>query len=168
MTGSVVVLAAAGLVGLLLGLLIQTLLLRAALALADVQEVSFTRSFVLVVLVLALGTPLTFLAVYLLGLSGPLAGTPLGVALLVGLGLLLSWAVPTLVYVPGLPVPLKKGMLVAVLELLLRALLGALVAAVVLVVLAVLQVVFTPTEPAPKALRGPVPVAWAVPLARLP
>jgi hypothetical protein len=177
MTGWLLILTAGGLAGLVLGLLLQTVLLQAALALADVREVWFGKSFLLVVLALLLVAPPCGLALYLLGLSGPLAGTSLGVALVVGLCLLLSWALPTLIYVLLLPVPLRKGMLVAVLELLLRALVGALAAAVGLVGLAILQIVFTHTEPTPQALRGrPAclavtdkgPVTWAASPARLP
>jgi hypothetical protein len=61
-------------------------------------------------------------------------------------GLLVSWAVPALAFVPVLPVSIPRGMLVSVFQLLLRVFLYVLIAAVVMVVLAVLQILRTAPE----------------------
>src|SRR4051794_30935301 len=134
-TGGVVVL---GLLGLALGLLVQTLVFRAAVALADVPDPGFFRSLLLVTLVAVVCAPPSVFIPHFLGVSGSPEGEGFGPlpALGVALALLLNWAVPALVYVPALTVPLRKGMLVAGLDLSLRALLAALLLGVALVVLA--------------------------------
>lgn len=67
-------------------------------------------------------------------------------------GLLVSWAVPALVFVPVLPVTIPRGMLVSVFQLLLRIFLYVMIAAIVMVVLAVLQIMrASPEKRAPQA-----------------
>jgi uncharacterized membrane protein YbhN (UPF0104 family) len=94
----------------------------------------------------------------LLGLSAgnPFAGDTLPRALLGVLVVLLAMlAIPALLYVPLLPVPVKKGALAAVLQLLLRVFVYVLIAAVVAVVLAVIQIARRAEPPPTRTLLTP-------------
>ncbi len=55
-------------------------------------------------------------------------------------GLVVSWAVPAIGFVPILPVSIPRGMLISVFQLLVRLVLFSLITAVVMVVLAALQI----------------------------
>jgi hypothetical protein len=61
-------------------------------------------------------------------------------ALMALLGMLVTWVIPGVLYAPLLPVSIPRGMLIAVVQLLLRVFLYVLIAAVVMVILAVMQI----------------------------
>ncbi len=61
-------------------------------------------------------------------------------------GLVVSWAIPALLFVPLLPVSVPRGMLISVFQLLLRLFLYTLIGAVIMVVLAVLQIRYGPEK----------------------
>ncbi len=70
----------------------------------------------------------------------------LNLALFASLGLVVSWAVSAVVFVPLLPVSVPRGMLISVFQLLLRLFRYVLIGAVVMVVLAVLQIRYGPEK----------------------
>jgi hypothetical protein len=81
----------------------------------------------------------------------------LALAGLSALALLVSWAVPALLFVPILPVSIPRGMLVSVFQLVLRLFLYTLIGAVVMVVLAFLQIRYGPEKrPEGSAALAPV------------
>jgi len=85
--------------------------------------------------------------------------TTLQIAALI-VSLLLTWLVSSGIYALLLAASLRKGLIVAGIELLLMALLAALVSAVVLVVLALIQIITSP--PPIKATRTSPALAAAV------
>jgi hypothetical protein len=82
-----------------------------------------------------------------------------GIAL--AIAVLISWAVPALLYAPLLPVSVPRGMLISVFQVLLRVFLYTLVAAVVMVVLAVLQIRYGPQKTEGPGAAPPARVARA-------
>jgi hypothetical protein len=76
-------------------------------------------------------------------------------------GLLASWAVPAVLFVPILPVSVPRGMLISVFQLLLRLFLYTLIGAVIMVVLAILQIRYGPAKP---PTTEPASVSLIVPL----
>jgi len=74
--------------------------------------------------------------------------------------LILTWLLSAGIYSLLLAASLKKGLIIAAVELLLMALLAALVSAVVLVVLAVVQIFVRPPSPA-RTLLAPLPIVRA-------
>jgi hypothetical protein len=126
----------------LVALLVEVVTLWAAVALANGPETRLTKTSWLAPLMAVVWVPATLLICYQLGLAkDPLDTESLAVPLLAaGLSLLIQWVVAALLAVPLLPVSVPKGMLVGVLQLLLRIFLIVLIVAVVMVVLAVLQI----------------------------
>jgi hypothetical protein len=128
--------------GLIVFLGAGTALLRAGCSLADVSEPGWGRSLLAFTVAAILCVPL---AGFLLTFGARLEANPdswFGPLRLLALvvSLLLAWAVSAVLYTLVLAAPLKKGLLIAALELVLAALLAALLAAVVLVVLALVQI----------------------------
>jgi hypothetical protein len=125
----------------IVGLSCEVLLFWAAAALADVPT-GWDRTF-LVALAGAVVSAIVVAGTFTLLPPGAkpfesaaLPRTLLAGSTVVGLGLLL----PGLLYTPLLSVSINKGMLVSVLQVLLRGFLYVLITAVVMVVLAVLQI----------------------------
>jgi len=71
--------------------------------------------------------------------------------------LVVSWVVPALLFVPVLPVSVRRGMVISVFQLLLRLFLYTLVGAIIMVILALLQIRYGPTTPQ-SSTRAPTQV----------
>jgi hypothetical protein len=146
-------LIAAGLGGLLVLLGLGTFLFQAGCALADVPDRGYLRALPIYSAKLIVCLLLAALLIWFAGLydSNPDGfGNMRVVAAL--LALLLTWVVSSLIYRLLLAGSLRKGMMIAGIELLLMALLAVLVAAIVMVVLALVQI---GTRPPPRAAQAP-------------
>lgn len=153
-TTSLLVFAALG--GLLLLFGVGTFLFQAGCALADVPERGYFRALPLYSATLVVSLPLAALLVWFAGRydadpndwSGSLH---ISAALA---SLVLIWVLSGGLYALFLAASLRKGLLIAGIELLLMALSGALISAVVLVVLAFVQI---STQPPPARVSRDAP-----------
>jgi hypothetical protein len=150
----------AGFLGLLVLPALATLLFLAGCALADVAAPRLPRAVLAAVLALVLCVPVgCALVVWFGGLDGdPTVWFGPMRSLGFALALLSAWALSALLYKVVLAAPLKKGLIIAGVELSLGALFSALLAGVVLVILAVVQIMARPAPP-PKAQHAPLPLA---------
>jgi hypothetical protein len=149
------VLLLVGLGGLLALFGVGTLLFQAGCALADVPERGYFRALPIYALALVLCLPAAAALVWYAGRyeSDPnesFGAFRLGATVL---SLLFSWFLSAGVYALLLAASLRKGLLIAGIELVLMALLAALVSAVVLVVLSLVQITTRP----PPARTGQTP-----------
>ena len=144
----------------LVGLLVEVVTLWAAVALANGPETPLRKTSWLAPLMAAVWVPATLLIGYMLQVgTEPFDSEALALPLLaVGLSLVIQWVVAALLAVPLLPVSLTRGMLVGVLQMLLRIFLVVLIVAVVMVVLAILQIARR-SDSRPGAERTPGHVA---------
>jgi hypothetical protein len=149
----------AGLAGILVLFGVGTLLFQAGCALADVPVRGYFRSLPVYSAAAVICVPLIGVLLWFAGRyeSDPNAtfGSMRIAALIVAL--LLTWLLSSGIYALLLAASLRKGLLIAGIELLLMALLAALVSAVVLVILAFVQIVTS--APPVKATQNPPPVA---------
>ncbi|HEY7328790.1 MAG TPA: hypothetical protein VH592_14200 [Gemmataceae bacterium] len=130
------------LAGLLVLFGVGTFLFQAGCALADVPDRGYFRALPIYSAALVVCLPLAALLVWFAGRYDADPNDWLGtfrIAAAIG-SLLLTWVLSAAIYSLLLSAPLRKGLLIAALELLLTALLAALVAALVLVVLAIVQI----------------------------
>jgi hypothetical protein len=142
-------LTALTLVGVLaLALLFEVVLFWAAASLADAPEAGILKCGLVGLLVVAICGPVTAIIFFLFGMLETAYDTNRWVATILayGLSIVAAWALPSVLLVPIVPVSLKKGMFISVLQLLLRIFLWVLVVAVAMVALAVVQIVRGPTE----------------------
>ncbi len=145
------------LVGLLVLFGVGTFLFQAGCALADVPDRGYIHALPIYSAAVVVCLPL---AAALIWFAGRYDANPddwfgnFRIAAAVG-ALLLTWVVSAGIYSMLLSATLRKGMLIAALELLLAALLAALIAALVLVVLAAVQISTRP--PAQKVGVGERP-----------
>ncbi len=145
------------LAGAVVGLAVYVLVFKASLALADVTDPGLLKSLLLVLGGTAASGLLSYLVYRLFGLADrPEVALDSTTVLWLLAALLISWAVPTLLYISALAVRWPKGIQIAGMEVLLRGLLAALVAGVVLVVLAGVQILARrPAQPPKVALSRP-------------
>jgi hypothetical protein len=126
---------------ILVALVLEVVLFWAAAALGNAPDLGLGRIFVV-----SLAASLACAVV-----GGAIAWSLQSVALLdpdnhllaavIGLlALLVTWVIPGVLYAPLVPVSIPRGMLISVLQVLLRVFLYVLIAAVVMVVLAILQI----------------------------
>jgi site-specific recombinase len=143
--------------GLVVGYVVALLLFRLGCAMADLEP-SLTRSLLAGGLTFAL---FVLVAAALFYLARPLESDPSALigpmrAIALGVAVLITWGVSTLLYALLLSTPVKKGLVVASFERILGTLLAVLLAGVVLVVLAVAQIIRTePEKKAPVTLQSP-------------
>ncbi|MHB1424267.1 MAG: hypothetical protein ACYC3I_13925 [Gemmataceae bacterium] len=137
----------AALVGVLLLFGVGTLLFQAGCALADVPDRGYLRALPVYSATIVVCVPLAAALVWFVGryeadpndwFSAPRLAAAIG-------SLLLIWLLSAGIYALLLAASLRKGLLIAAIELLLMALLAVLVSAVVLVVLAIVQITTRPT-----------------------
>jgi hypothetical protein len=132
-------------VGVIIALVLRYFIFIASCALVDVEP-STLKSILIVLFALSIsliiGVPM-----YYFGLSmlNPQTQTSLYILWWV-LTLALVWAVLGLLYIPALPVPFKKGLLLSAYEIVLGALANALLIGAILVVFATVQIL-TKTNP---------------------
>lgn len=137
---SLTILAVLG--GLLVLFGVGTFLFQAGCALADVPERGYFHSLPIYSAAIAVCVPLAAVLIWFVGRYDADPNDWFGnyrIAAAVG-ALLLSWVLSAGIYSLLLSASLRKGMVIAALELLLAALLAALVSALVLVVLAIVQI----------------------------
>lgn len=136
------VLVLAALASLLVLFGVGTLLFQAGCALADVPERGYFRSLPIYSVAVAVCLPAATALVWFAGrydadpssVFGPARGAALAVALL------LSWPLSAVLYALFLAASIKKGLVIAGVELLLLGLLAALLSGVVLLILAFVQI----------------------------
>ena len=146
------VLAAVG--GLLVLFGVGTFLFQAGCALADVPERGYFRALPIYSAAIIVCLPLAAVVIWFVGRYDADPNDWFGswrIAAALG-SLLLTWLLSAGIYALLLSASLRKGLMIAALELLLMALLSALVSALVLVVLAMVQI--NKQSPPPKAARG--------------
>lgn len=146
------VVAVVGGVLILFGL--GTFVFQAGCALADVPDRGYLRALPVYSATMVVCLPLAAALIWFVGRyeADPndwLGSWRIGAALA---SLLLTWLLSAGIYTLLLSASLRKGLVLAGLELLLMALLAALVSAVLLVVMAVVQI---STRPPPKSSRDP-------------
>jgi hypothetical protein len=140
------------LIGALVAVLLEVVLFWAAAALGNAPDlkwgkialVSLVASVVCLAVCAAIAVPLR---------SYPLLAPEnrLVLAAVALLGLVVSWVIPGVLYAPLVPVSLPRGMLISVVQVLLRLFLYVLLIAAAMVVLAIVQIVRGP-EPRTEAL----------------
>jgi hypothetical protein len=152
----------AGLAGVLVLFGVGTLLFQAGCALADVPVRGYLRSLPVYSIAAVLCAPLIGVLLWFAGRYESDPNAAFGSARIAALivSLLLSWLLSSGIYALLLAASLRKGLLIAGIELLLMALLAALVSAVVLVILAFVQIVASP--PPVKATQNPPPAAGSI------
>lgn len=157
-----------GLAGLLVVFGLGTLLFQAGCALADVPVRGFFRSLPIAAAAAVLGGGLIGAFIWFAGRYESDPNTSFGGVRIAALAaaLLLTWLLSSGIYAVFLAASLRKGLVIAGVELLLMGLLAALVAAVLLVILALVQIATRP--PPTKTLRTPPPFARVVSSAILP
>ncbi len=155
-TPMLVVYGLGGLIGLL-G--VGTFLFQAGCALADAPERGYFRSLPIYAVTVAICLPLAVALVWFAGTYDSDPAASFGAMRIIGLSvaLILTWLLSAGIYSLLLAAPLKKGLAIAGVELLLMALLAALASAIVLVVLAVVQISLRPPAPARTSL-APLPI----------
>jgi hypothetical protein len=117
-------------------------LFQAGCALADVPDRGYFRALPIYSTAIVVCLPLAALLIWFVGLFDADPNDWFGsfrIAAAIG-ALLLTWVLSAGIYSLFLSASLRKGLLIAALELLLAVLLAALVAALVLVVLAIIQI----------------------------
>jgi hypothetical protein len=147
--------------GLLVLFGVGTFLFQAGCALADVPDRGYFRALPVYAAAIVVCLPLALLLIWFVGRYDADPNDWFGnfrIAAAVG-ALLLTWVLSAAIYSLLLSASLRKGLLIAALELLLAALLAALVAALVLVVLAIVQI---NTRPPTKFSRDPKGSALAL------
>lgn len=132
----------AGLGGLLVLFGVGTFLFQAGCALADVPDRGYFRSLPVYSASLVLCVPLAAALIWFAGSYDADPNNPFGTLRIVAalISLLLTWLLSAAIYTLILFASLRKGLMIAGIELLLMALLVALLAALVLVVLAFVQI----------------------------
>jgi hypothetical protein len=135
-------LIAAVLGGLLVLFGAGTLLFQAGCALADVPERGFFRALPIYSAALVLCLPAASALVWFAGRYEVDPNDSFGIARIAALivSLLLSWLLSAGIFALLLAASLRKGLVIAGIELLLMALLAALVAAIVFVILSLVQI----------------------------
>jgi hypothetical protein len=138
-----------GLGGLIALLAVGTFLFQAGCALADAPERGYFRSLPIYSVAVVVCLPLAVALVWFAGTYDSDPAVSFGAMRILGLtvALLLTWLLSAGIYSLLLAASLKKGLIIAGVELLLMVLLAALVSAVVLVVLSVVQIVTRPPAP---------------------
>lgn len=151
-----------GLAGVLVLFGVGTLLFQAGCALADVPVRGYFRSLPVYSAAAVICVPLIGVFLWFAGRYESDPNTSFGSMRIAALivSLLLTWAVSSGIYALLLAASLRKGLMVAGIELLLMALLAALVSAVVLVVLALIQIISSP--PPVKAMKTSPALAASV------
>ena len=151
-----------GLGGLIALLGVGTFLFQAGCALADAPERGYFRSLPISSAAVAVCLPPAAALVWFAGTYDSDPAASFGAMRILGLtvALILTWLLSAGIYSLLLAASLKKGLIIAGVELLLMALLAALVSAVVLVVLAVVQIFVRPPSPA-RTLLAPLPIVRA-------
>lgn len=140
--------------GLLVLFGVGTFLFQAGCALADVPARGYFRALPVYSAAVVVCLPLAAVLIWFVGRFDADPADWFGhfrIAAAVG-SLLLTWVLSAAIYSLLLSASLRKGLLIAALELLLAALLAVLIAALVLVVLAVVQI-NTQQPPPPSTLR---------------
>ncbi len=125
---------------------VGTFLFQAGCALADVPERGYFRALPIYSASLIVCLPVAAALIWFVGRYDADPNDWFGnlrIAAAIG-SLLLSWLLSAVIYALLLAAPLRKGLLIAGVELLLMALLAALVSALVLVVLALVQIGMRP------------------------
>ncbi len=148
----------ATLVGLLVLFGVGTFMFQAGCALADVPDRGYFRALPIHSATIVVCLPLAALLIWFVGRYDADPNDWFGnyrIAAAVG-ALLLTWVLSAGIYSMLLSASLRKGMLIAALELLLSALLAALIAAVVLVVLAIVQINMRPSAKFSRDPKGSV------------
>jgi hypothetical protein len=128
--------------GLLVLFGVGTFLFQAGCALADVPDRGYLRALPIYSAAIVVCLPLAAMLVWFVGRYDADPSDWFGnfrIAAAIG-SLLLTWMLSAGIYSLLLSASLRKGLLIAALELLLALLLAALVAALVLVVLAIVQI----------------------------
>jgi hypothetical protein len=148
-----------GLGGLIVLLGVGTLLFQAGCALADAPERGYFRSLPVSSLAVIVCLPLAVVLVWFAGTYDSDPASSFGTMRIMGLivALILAWLLSAGIYSLLLAASLKKGLIIAGVELLLMGLLAALVSAVVLVALAVVQVFTRPPPPA-RTVQASLPI----------
>jgi hypothetical protein len=138
---------------------VGTFLFQAGCALADTPERGYFRSLPIYSLAVAVCLPLAVALIWFAGTYDSDPAASFGAMRILGLivALILTWLLSAGIYSLLLAASLKKGLIIAGVELLLMALLAALVSAVVLVILAVVQIFNRPPSPA-RTLSAPLPI----------
>ncbi len=154
-------LVALGVGGLIVLLGVGTYLFQASCALADVPERGYFRSLPIYSAALVVCLPLAALLIWFAGRYDADPNDSFGTMRIVALvgALILVWLLSASIYVLCLSASLKKGLLIAGVELLLLSLLAAFVAAIVLVILALVQIIGRP--PPVKTSLSPLPIPAA-------
>ena len=131
-------------IGLVVIFLLEVVLFWAASAVADAPPMGWGKLFLVVLLVTVLSVGLTtVLGVYsgAMKIKDPFDPDNRSLALITaGLGLVILWLVPAVIYPILASVSLLRGMWLALLQLMLRAFLYVIIVAIVMVVLAVIQI----------------------------
>jgi len=155
-------LVVAGLAAVLVLFGVGTLLFQAGCALADLPVRGYFRSLPVYAAAAVVCVPLIGVLLWFAGRYESDPNTSFGSMRIAALivSLLLTWLVSSGIYALLLAASLRKGLIVAGIELLLMALLAALVSAVVLVVLALIQIITSP--PPIKATRTSPALAAAI------
>lgn len=132
----------AGLGGLLALFGVGTFLFQAGCAMADVPERGYFHSLPIYSASVVLCVPLAVALIWFAGSYDADPNNPLGTLRIVAalVALLLTWILSATIYTLILSASLRKGLMIAGVELLLMALLAALLAAFVFVVLAFVQI----------------------------
>jgi hypothetical protein len=133
------------LLGVLVAVLLEVVLFWAAAALGNAPDLKWGKT-ALVSLIASVACVGVCAAILWSLRSYSLAAPENRLLLLVValLGLLVMWVVPGVLYAPLVPVSLPRGMLISVLQVLLRIFLYVLLLAAAMVVLAILQIVRGP------------------------
>ena len=139
-------LIAAALGGLLLLIAVGTLLFQAGCALADVPDRGYVRALPIYSAALVICLPLAAVVVWFAGRYESDPNNAFGsMRIAASIGSLFGvWLLSAGIYALLLAASLRKGLLIAGIELLLMGLLAALVSAIVLVVLALIQITTRP------------------------
>jgi hypothetical protein len=147
-----VVLAVLG--GLLVLFGVGTFLFQAGCALADVPDRGYFRALPIYAAAVGVCLPLAALLIWFVGRYDADPNDWLGAFRIAAAiaSLFLTWVLSAAIYSLLLSASLRKGLLIAALELLLAVLLAALIAALALVVLAIVQI---NTRPLPHATLLP-------------
>jgi hypothetical protein len=156
-----------GLGGFVVLIGVGTFLFQASCALADVPERGYFRSLPIYAVAVVVCLPLAGSLIWFAGRYDTDPNDSFGSLRIVALigSLLLVWLVSAGIYVLFLSASLKKGLLIAAVELVLLSLLAAFVSAIVLVILALVQIISRP--PPVKTDLAPLPilrVASSIPL----
>lgn len=123
-------------------LLLEVALFWAAFSLADAPPVGWGKTVAVAIgVALVWGAINTFVA-WSAGVNQASLAPEhrLNTLFLGGIGLLIAWAIPALLYPTLLPVSLPNGMRISIFQVLLRAFLYVLILAVLMVALAVVQI----------------------------